>query len=474
MNRTVDLRSDLYSLGVLFYELVTGRCPFVSEDPLELVHAHIAKTPESPSELDASIPSVLSAVILKLLKKEAESRYQSAAGVLADLELCSSFAERGQEVPSDLAIGTRDQQQIFRIPEKLYGRQAELQSVLDTFSRAAAGAFEPVLVSGYSGIGKSALINEIQKPLVAARGFFAAGKYDQFNKAKPYSAIQQALGELVRIVLRQPEDEIKRWRDNILAALIGEGQCLVDVVPMLETLIGVQPELPDAGPVSRQNRFNRNCNALLGVFATVEHPLVLVLDDVQWADSASLELVRSWIDKHIAHVMLILAYRDNEVGPHHPLTLTLRESLGERVQKCRIQLSSIGQAHVEELVADTLQRGTDEVRELASVLMTKTGGNPFFLIQMFRGLYEDGLIAFGPEGWTWELDKTCTASSSCSPTLPLTIASSDGASAYSLLATTRRIARCSPLPIPTPRISGLTLLSSRLRSTAGPVARRKP
>lgn len=405
MNRTVDLRSDLYSLGVMFYELLTGRCPFVSKDPLELVHWHVARTPESPRERDASIPRALSAMVLKLLKKEAESRYQSAAGVLADLEMCLSYFEHGQEIPDDFVIGSRDTPQIFRIPEKLYGRSYELQRLLDTFARTAEGAFEPVLVCGYSGIGKSALIHEVQKPLVAERGYFAAGKYDQFNKAKPYSAIQQALGELVRIVLRKSEEDIQRWREDILAALAGEGQCLIDVVPSLEALIGPQPELPDAGPVSRQNRFNRNGDALLRVFASGEHPLVLFLDDVQWADYASLELVRSWIEKKIPHMMLILAYRDNEVGAHHPLAVMLRQSLAERLDPCQIQLASIEQASVEELVADTLRREIDDVRGLAAVHVAKTGGNPFFLIQMFRSLYEDGLISFGPNGWTWALEE---------------------------------------------------------------------
>jgi histidine kinase len=408
MNRTVDLRSDLYSLGVLFFELLTGRRPFVSKDPLELVHWHIAKTPDSPSDLDPAIPEALSAIVLKLLRKETETRYQSAAGLLHDLEACGSYVESGQEIPAGLPIGARDAPQIFRIPEKLYGRQHELSRLLDAFTKAKGGAFEPVLVCGYSGIGKSALIHEVQKPLVAARGSFAAGKYDQFNKAKPYSAIQEALGEAVRSVLRQPEEEIQRWREEILRALAAEGQCLIEVIPMLETLIGPQPELADAGPVSRQNRFIRNCEALLSVFASADHPLVLFLDDVQWADAASIELVRAWIESKIPHMMLILAYRDNEVGAHHPLSLMLRASLGAHFDTCRIQLSSIEQSSVEELVSDTLRRTIHDVRDLAAVHVSKTGGNPFFLIQMFRGLYEDGLISFADDGWTWTLDEITT------------------------------------------------------------------
>ncbi len=403
MNRTVDQRADLYSLGIVLYELLAGRCPFVSNDPLELVHSHIARIPKPVSAIDPSIPSQISAIVQKLLEKEADRRYQSAAGVLADLTLCRSFQERGEEIPSDLPIGAQDERRVFRVPQRLYGRDRELQRLLDTFSRAAAGAFEPVLVAGYSGIGKSALIREIQKPLVAARGFFASGKYDQFNKAKPYSAIQQALDELVRLVLRQPEDEIGRWRELLLEALRGEGQSLVDVVPMLERLLGPQPMLEDAGPVARQKRFNRSCDAILRTFAGADHPLVLFLDDAQWADAASLELIHSWIDREVPYALLILAYRDNEVGANHPLHLMLRDGLKERMEGCRIVLSALEQGHVDELVADTLKREPRDVRDLGEVLFAKTGGNPFFLTQMFAELHRDGLVAFGEKtGWTWD------------------------------------------------------------------------
>ncbi|MFT3927719.1 MAG: AAA family ATPase [Myxococcales bacterium] len=407
MNRTVDARSDLYSLGVTFYQLLTGRCPFESTDPLELVHCHIAKLPAPPEAYEPSIPAPLSHLIMKLLQKEAEQRYQSAAGVLADLEQLRGFVQAGRTIPPELAMGTRDEQQAFRIPERLYGRRSEIEQLLHTFGGTAAGGFELVLVSGYSGVGKSALINEVQKPLVAARGFFAAGKYDQFDKARPYSAIQHALTELVRLVLRESDEVVAHFRGELLAALHSEGQCLIDVVPLLETLLGPQPELPEAAPIARQNRFVRNCHAALGVLATAEHPLVLFLDDMQWADAASLELVGSWIEKQIHHTMLILAYRDNEVGAHHPLQLMFDDKLRSLTEVCRIQLAPLAQEHVEELLSDALRRDPQDraLRALALVHLAKTEGNPFFLIQMLRGLHEEGLLVFAEGQWSWSLSE---------------------------------------------------------------------
>src|SRR6202140_2263829 len=282
MNRSVDSRSDLYALGVTFYEMLTGKLPFTAADPMEWVHCHIARQPVPPNEQVADIPGVLSAIVMKLLAKTAEERYQTAAGVEADLRRgLAEWESRGRIDP--FVLGASDVSGRLLIPEKLYGREREIDALLASFDRVVAnGTLEFVLVSGYSGIGKSSVVNELHKALVPSRGLFASGKFDQYKRDIPYATLGQAFQSLVRSLLSQSEDELGRWRDALCVALGPNGQLIVNLVPELELVIGKQPPAADLPPQDAQNRFQMVFRRFLGAFARKEHPLALFLDDLQW------------------------------------------------------------------------------------------------------------------------------------------------------------------------------------------------
>ncbi|WP_017314173.1 ATP-binding protein [Mastigocladopsis repens] len=343
MNRLLDYRTDFYSLGVTFYELLTGQLPFLTTDILTLVHCHIAKPPIPPHEVNAAIPKPVSDIILKLMAKNAEDRYQSAWGIKADLERCSEqFTTTGQI--AHIQLGLQDVSDQFQIPQKLYGREAEIAALLAAFERVAprgnvgeahrpeSGIENPqfkvemMLVSGYAGIGKSALVQELYKPITAKRGYFISGKFDQFRRNIPYSAIVDALQKLVQQLLGEPDEQVQQWRSRLLSALGSNGQIIIDVIPEVELIIGKQPPVPEVGATEAQNRFNRIFQNFVRVFCSKEHPLVIFLDDLQWSDSATLKLIELiLLDEQTQYLFLIGAYRDNEVHPTHPLVLTLLE-----------------------------------------------------------------------------------------------------------------------------------------------------
>ena len=421
MNRTLDFRTDFYSLGVTFYELLTGRLPFMAGDPLELVHCHIALLPLPPHKLNPAIPPILSKLVIKLLEKNADDRYQSAWGIEADLRTCQQhWQQRGTIHPFPLA--QQDISDRFLIPQKLYGREKEVRSLLEAFEDVAgAAARENVskdtgsspknalfLVSGYSGIGKTAVVMELYKSIPEKRGYFVSGKFDQLQRNTPYSALVSALTELVRQVLSETEDRLEDWRERILSGLGVNGQIIIDVIPELRLIVGQQPQVPPLGVQESQNRFNLVFQQFIRIFCAPEHPLVIFLDDLQWADSATLGWLHLILtDAQITSLLLIGAYRDNEVGPSHPLTLTVQQLRDTQVQVHEIVVKPLGQEHVARLIAETVHRDEHSVWALADVILQKTGGNPFFINLFLKTLYAEGLIRLDPHShaWRWEMDQ---------------------------------------------------------------------
>ncbi|MBE9206546.1 AAA family ATPase [Nostoc sp. LEGE 06077] len=401
MNRGIDYRSDFYSLGVTFYELLTGILPFICDDPMELLHCHIAKTLTTLGNRP-EIPPVIADIVIKLMAKNAEDRYQSALGLKHDLENCSEQLKHTGKVEY-FEIGRRDICDRFLIPEKLYGRETEVTRLLQAFERVANGTTEMMLVAGFSGIGKTAVVNEVHKPITRQQGYFIKGKFDQFNRNLPLLAFVQALRDLMGQLLSESDTKLNQWRSKILTALGDNGQVLIEVMPELERVIGKQPPAPELAGTAAQNRFNLLFQKFIAVFTTAEHPLVMFLDDLQWADSASLQLIKLLMaDKN--YLLLLGAYRDNEVSPTHPLILTVTElqHMGKTVNT--ITLAPLMMSDANQLVADTLHCTTERSLPLTELIARKTQGNPFFITQFLKALYEDGEIIFNREQGYWECD----------------------------------------------------------------------
>jgi PAS domain S-box-containing protein len=415
MNRSIDYRTDFYSLGATFYELLTGHLPFPTKDLLELVHCQIAKPPVPPHELNAAIPKPVSEIVLKLMAKNAEDRYQSAWGIKADLEYCArQLAENGRIDRFQLAL--QDVADRFQIPQKLYGRDKEVALLLAAFNRVACPEdnseprfkVEMMLVSGYAGIGKSALVQELYKPITAKHGYFIAGKFDQFGRNIPYSAISDALKRLVQQLLGEPEDRVQQWKSRLLTALGNNGQIIIDVIPEVESIVGKQPPVASVGATEAQNRFHRVFGQFLRVFCSKEHPLTIFLDDLQWLDSATLNLIELMLlDEQAQSLFLIGAYRDNEVTPTHPLVLTLESLRKQGTVIQEIVLSPLAIEPLSQWIAEMLHQNTDTVRSLAELVLRKTEGNPFFVNEFLRLLYDENLLTFDAKHlrWQWNIDR---------------------------------------------------------------------
>jgi PAS domain S-box-containing protein len=416
MNRGIDYRTDFYSLGVTFYELLTGELPFKSNDAMELVHCHIAKQPPKmkkphpnpllTKERVREIPHVLSDIVIKLMAKNAEDRYQSALGLKQDLEFCLKQLQETGKI-EDFEIAQRDICDRFIIPEKLYGRESEVEGLLAAFDRVTKNKTELMLVTGFSGIGKTAIVNEVHKPIVKQRGYFIKGKFDQFNRNIPFSAFVQAFRDLMGQLTTESDAQLSSWKHQILQALGENGQVIIEVIPELEQIIGKQPTVPELSGTAAQNRFNLLFQKFIQVFTTPYHPLVIFLDDLQWADSASLNLIQLLMsESESRYLLLIGAYRDNEVFPAHPLMLTLEEISSSQGIINTITLLPLSEENLNQLVADTLNCFSLTAQPLTQLIYQKTQGNPFFSTQFLKALHEDGFIEFDFDVKSWKCDIT--------------------------------------------------------------------
>ena len=412
MNRRSDYRTDFYSLGATFYEWLTGRAPFAANDPLEMIHQQIARNPASPSEVEQSVPAALSDIVMRLLAKDAAERYQSARGLGADLEEARrQWIEGGNIEP--FALGGHDVSERFLIPQKLYGRDVEVKQLLGAFDRVSKGATSLMLVSGYSGIGKTSLIQELYRPIVRQRGYFISGKFDQVARSEPFGALIQAFRALVRQLLCESDECVARWRTRLQEALGPNGGVLAEVVPELERIIGPQAPAVSLGPAEARNRFQLVFQNFVGVLARAEHPLVVFLDDLQWADPATLSLLQPLLSSTaINHFLLIGAYRDNEVDETHPLMRALVKLESASVEIDRMTLGPLALPDLTQFVHDTVRGELSDVVPLAGLIWKKTAGNSFFVIQFLKTLHQEGLLEHDHANgrWTCRLQDVVRAS----------------------------------------------------------------
>jgi diguanylate cyclase (GGDEF)-like protein len=406
VNRALDHRSDLYSLGVCLYQLFTGTLPFVSRQGIELVHAHIALTPPPPHELNPEIPLPLSRIVMRLLAKMADERYQSAWGLEQDLRRCIDELQGTGQI-ADFPLAENDASIRFHVPQKLYGRDNEIALIVAAFDRVAAGGGELLLVGGGAGTGKSALVHEVHKPLTERHGSFIAGKFDQYQRDIPFYAWTLAFEQFCNLLLKEDEALLAEWRERIARALGGIGKVIADVIPSIELIIGKQPDVPPLTGEQALNRLNYAFVNLLAAICRKEHPLVVFIDDWQWADAGSLSLLKSVMcRKEIQYLLLIGAYRDNEVDPTHPFALALDETRKSQANIGTISLRGLQQGDVNCLVKDALN-DSPGVARLAQLVFDKTRGNAFFLVQLLNDLYEKSIITFdaSQRHWVWREDE---------------------------------------------------------------------
>jgi predicted ATPase/signal transduction histidine kinase/tRNA A-37 threonylcarbamoyl transferase component Bud32 len=405
-NRAVDSRADLYALGVICFQMLTGRLPFHAHDALEWIYCHVARTPPSPAEIIPGLPEMISRIVLKLLAKMPGDRYQTAHGLTYDLERAADSWRREAAI-APFPLGERDLSDRLRLPQRLYGRERELARLVGALDRVAAtGRSELVLISGYSGVGKSSLVHELSRWIVRVRGLFVSGKFDQYARNIPYSIFVQAFTQLALDALAEDDEGQRRWREALGNALGSHARLIVDMIPPFRLLLGEQPPAPELPPAEQEQRWRRVFLSLVGVFARREHPLVLFLDDLQWADAGSLRLFEELAadtDNH--HLLTVGAYRDTETLESHPLRAVIERIHATPAVIGEIALGPLDASAIQTLVAEAVHAGGEEVRPLAELVHRKTGGNPFFALRFLAELHEERILRLdeATSKWTWDL-----------------------------------------------------------------------
>ena len=406
MNRTIDYRTDFYSLGVIFYEMLTGTPPFHSYNPIELFHSHIAKMPKPPIDVVSDIPEIFSNIVMKMLSKNPEDRYQSGYGLKVDLEKCrEQLNSTGKIKPFEL--GSEDVSDKLTIPQEIYGRDKEIKTLMSAFERIKSGSCELMLVSGFSGIGKTVLINEIHKPIVQSKGYYIKGKFGRLQKDTPYSAVIQAFQGLIRQILSESQERIFRWQSLLRDALGNNGKIITDLIPEIELLIGKQPEVPELGPEETRNRFNMVFQNFVKVFAKKDHPIAIFVDNFQWVDSASLNMIKTLMgDPELNYVLFIGAFRSNEVSDTHPLTLWINDMDKSLITVNHLFVPPINERIVNKLISGALKCNPDRSMAFSELVHKKTEGNPFFVEQFLLEIYDNEILTFSPgEGWNWDMNQ---------------------------------------------------------------------
>jgi len=407
INYRVDFSTDLYSLGIVFYELLTGQLPFFSSDPLELIHSHLAEETPKVNQLKPQLPQALTDIIAKLTVKQPEKRYQSASGLLADLIRCKNEYSATGSV-SAFTVGQHDRSRRVIFISKMVGRQAESRLIQQQYNEVIGGKFRSVFISGLSGIGKTRLIQELQKPLVKNRGYFTSGKFDQYQKNIPYSSLIQALRNLIRIFLTESDTQVQQWRTKILDVVDSNGSVISDVLPELEFIIGRQPEVPHLPPVEARNRFNNLFGRFLACLASEDNPLVLFIDDLQWCDSATFDFLQNLFDNHHEHPFLFFmgAYRHNEVDSSHPLSKLIRKIQENNGPFAEIRVEALTDADCHEMVAYILDSSLEATANLAEFIAHLTEGNPLFVSESLAWLYNEDLLNTDAEQhWHWDIKR---------------------------------------------------------------------
>ena len=407
MNRFVDYRTDLYSIGVVMYEMLTGELPFDTSDASELIHSIIAKPPKPVCKLNAEIPKAVSDIVMKLMAKDAEDRYQSAYGLETDLANCLDQSLKTGTI-NEFNLAEKDYSGRFQISHKIYDREEEIQTILEAYNRVKKGTSETILVFGQSGVGKTLLISEIQKYVVDKRGYFISGSHDRYRSNIPFSAMIHAFTILVNQILSESEQRLARWKEKIAKAVGSNGQLLVEMIPAMELIIGSQPPVRELGPTEAQYRFHDVLQRFLKTIALKEHPLVIFIDNLQWVDAASMDFLKFLMTgADNQYILFIGAYRDDETGADHPLTMAVAEMKQARADINSIHLNSISVGVLNQLISEMLQCAPNYSKTLAQMIYEKTAGNPFVSIRFLTSLYEEGVLSFNfvKRKWYWDIDR---------------------------------------------------------------------